>query len=509
MRLNLQLSHKAFVLVALPAVSQLIFLGVLLVFLKNAEHEILKQHHARNVVLESNTLYSNFFDCGMALYMWGTTGAEPFFNRYKELADEIPVRIQSLKVSLRDSPNQKEALVRLERVGNRASQLLGTGSRLISNSAALRQRGTEQEALLSIIGDLNKDVRNFVKEQEKAEQVDPLLETRSREMVQGVIAGGIVLDILLAIALAIYFNRGTARRLSVLMDNTDRLSKGQKLQDRIAGGDEIARLDNVFHNMAEALAEAARRKQELVSMVSHDLRTPLTSVQASLTLLSEGVMGTLPPKAQKEVINAESNTGRLINLINDLLDIEKMEAGQMRIEKSMTDVQSIFERSVESVKALCDKQDVSVEIIDTDLDIYADGYRIIQVVVNLLSNAIKFSPPDAKVSLTALEHNDGMVELQVIDRGRGIPEKFKNSVFERFQQVDISDAKAKKGTGLGLAICKALVELHGGTIGVESEEGKGSTFWFRVPARPGLVSRKESLAGVSEVDLCGNQDVSR
>ncbi len=487
MRLNLQLSHKAFLLVALPALSQLLFLGALLFFLKNAEHEILKQHHARNVVLESNTLYGNFFDCGMALYMWGTTGADPFLTRYKELADEIPIRIQSLKVALRDSPNQKEALARLEKVGNRASQLLGTGSRLILNSSTLKL-GSEHEAMLSIIADLNKDVRNFVKEQEKAEQIDPLLETRSREMVQGVIATGVVIDILLAIGLAIYFNRGTARRLIVLMDNTERLSRGQKLQDRIAGGDEIARLDNVFHNMAEALAEAARRKQELVSMVSHDLRTPLTSVQASLTLLSEGVLGTLPPKAQKEVLNAETNTGRLINLINDLLDIEKMEAGQMRVERAMTDVQSIFERSLEAVKALCEKQNVPVEIIDTDLDIFADGYRMIQVVVNLLSNAIKFSPADSTVTLAALELPDGMVELRITDRGRGIPEKFKNSVFERFQQVDISDAKVKKGTGLGLAICKALVDLHGGTIGVESEEGKGSTFWFRIPARPGTVA---------------------
>lgn len=498
MRINLKLTHKAFLLVALPALSQLVFLGVLLASLKNAEHEILKVQHASNVVRESNTLYGNFFDCGMALYMWGTTGAEPFLNRYKELSDEIPVRIQSLKVALRDSPNQHQALRRLENVGNRASQLLGTGSRLIVNSAALRQRGTEQEALLSIIGELNKEVRNFVKEQEKAEQIDPLLETKSREMVQYVIIGGVAIDILLAIALAVYFNRGTTRRLTVLMDNTDRLSKGQKLQDRVSGSDEIARLDSVFHDMAEALAEAARRKQELVSMVSHDLRTPLTSVQASLTLLSEGVLGTLPPRAQKEVLNAENNTGRLINLINDLLDIEKMEAGQMRVEREMTDVQSIFDRSVEAVKALSEKQNVPVEIVNTDLDIYADGYRMIQVVVNLLSNAIKFSPAESKVTLNALETADGMIELQVIDRGRGIPEKFKNTVFERFQQVELNDAKAKKGTGLGLAICKALVDLHGGTIGVESEEGKGSTFWFRIPSRPDAGTKLNTTISATE-----------
>lgn len=268
------------------------------------------------------------------------------------------------------------------------------------------------------------------------------------------------------------------------MDNTERLSRSQKLHQRIGGGDEIAHLDSVFHNMADALAQAARRKQELVSMVSHDLRTPLTSVQASLTLLSEGVMGTLPVKAQKEVLNAETNTGRLINLINDLLDIEKMEAGQMRVERSLTDVQSIFQRSAEAVKAFADKQKVTVKIETTDLDVYADGDRMIQVVINLLSNAIKFSPEGSTVTLNAIPSPGGMVKMQVIDQGRGIPEEFKASVFERFQQVELADAKAKKGTGLGLAICKALVEVHEGSIGVESEQGKGSTFWFTIPVWP-------------------------
>ena len=186
--------------------------------------------------------------------------------------------------------------------------------------------------------ELTVELRTFSENRKKPKQIDPRAEARSRDFVIYCLTFGISLNVFLAISLALYFNRGTSRRLLILMDNTDRSSRNQALHTRIGGGDEIAHLDDVFHKMAEALAEAARRKAELVSMVSHDLRTPLTSVQASLTLLSEGVLGSLPARAHKEVTTAENNTTRLINLINDLLDIEKMEAGQLAIDCRMTEV---------------------------------------------------------------------------------------------------------------------------------------------------------------------------
>lgn len=479
---NLKLSHKGLILVAIPLIFELVFVGTLVLALKRAEYEIWRERHSKAVLSESNTLLKNFMDTGLSLYMYGTTGSDTALERYKELSEEIPHQISRLKVLLRDSPNQKESLERIKRVGNRAMELLAQGSEIIADSRAAKRLAQDREVMEKVLSDLTSEVRIFVKEQEKAEQIDPQAEAKSRLFVIYCLAVGICVNVALALSLAVYFNRGTTRRLLVLMDNTDRLSRNQTLHGRIGGGDEIAHLDHVFHNMAEALAEAARRKQELVSMVSHDLRTPLTSVQASLTLLSEGVLGSLPVRAHKEVTNAENNTTRLINLINDLLDIEKMEAGQLALDCSKTSVQNIFERSVESVKAFAEKQNVNIKILETDLQVYADGDRIIQVIVNLLSNSIKFSPAESTVSLEAVPAENNTVEMRVIDQGRGIPEGFRKSMFQRFQQVDqIGDAKKKKGTGLGLAICKNLVELHGGVIGVRSEEGKGSTFWFQIP----------------------------
>ncbi len=227
--------------------------------------------------------------------------------------------------------------------------------------------------------------------------------------------------------------------------------------------------------------EVERMKKEFVSTVSHELRTPLTSIRGSLTLLAVGAMGQLPDQVKKVVSIAERNTIRLIGLINDILDIEKLEAGKLDMVFENTPLTNILERSEQAVSAFASNNGVTLDMQPTNFVVHADGDRLVQVIVNLVSNAVKFSPKGAAVTVVCREEEGGMVEVQVIDRGRGIPESFKNRLFQRFQQVEASDAKKKGGTGLGLAICKGIVEQHGGSIGVESEEGRGSTFWFRVP----------------------------
>jgi PAS domain S-box-containing protein len=226
--------------------------------------------------------------------------------------------------------------------------------------------------------------------------------------------------------------------------------------------------------------EVERLKKEFVSTVSHELRTPLTSIRGSLTLLSVGALGDLPEQAKKVVGIAERNTIRLITLINDILDIEKLESGKLDMVFDTVQMGNVFERSAESVKAFAEQNGIRLEMMPTNAQAFADGDRLVQVVVNLCSNAVKFSPKGAAVTIVC-EENPNFLEVKVIDRGRGIPAKYKNLLFQRFQQVEASDARKKGGTGLGLAICKGIIEAHGGEIGVESEEGKGSIFWFKIP----------------------------
>lgn len=231
--------------------------------------------------------------------------------------------------------------------------------------------------------------------------------------------------------------------------------------------------------------EIEKLKQEFIAMISHDLRTPLTSIGGTLTLIQEGIYGDISEGGAKRVIDAQRNVERLINLVSDLLDIEKLEAGQLTMELAPCEVAEIIDSSVSSVKSYAEQKGVVLHVETTEATIPADGDRLVQVLVNLISNAVKFSPVGGNVYVSSASDN-GEVSLFVKDEGRGIPKEFHESIFERFQQVAVSDGKRSMGSGLGLAICKAIVESHNGHIGVDSDGATGSTFWIRLPASPSL-----------------------
>jgi PAS domain S-box-containing protein len=236
-----------------------------------------------------------------------------------------------------------------------------------------------------------------------------------------------------------------------------------------------------------------RMKREFVATVSHELRTPLTSIRGSLSLLSGGALGELPEEAADVVKIAERNTVRLISLINDILDLERLEVGKMEMHCEDHPVQTILNRSQEVVTAFADESGIALEIPESPLEVKVDADRVVQVLVNLLSNAIKFSPKGSVVRV-AVAPSGELVEFKVRDEGRGIPAEHREAIFERFRQVEGSDARKKGGTGLGLAIARAIIEEHGGRIGVLSEPGKGSTFFFTVPAvRPAEDALLESV----------------
>jgi len=223
--------------------------------------------------------------------------------------------------------------------------------------------------------------------------------------------------------------------------------------------------------------EVDRLKSEFVATVSHELRTPLTSIRGSLGLLAAGVAGELPVQGRELVRLAERNAVRLTALINDILDFERLESGRAEMQLAEVGLQPLFEQSVESVRAFADEQEITLVSLPTGARVLADADRIVQVLVNLLSNAIKFSSSGREIRMWAEEQGSRM-RVSVKDQGRGIPATHRQHIFERFAQVEAAD---KRGTGLGLAICKAIVEHHGGRIGVESEVGVGSTFWFELP----------------------------
>lgn len=236
----------------------------------------------------------------------------------------------------------------------------------------------------------------------------------------------------------------------------------------------------VVHDVTER-RRAENLKQEVMQMVSHDLKTPLGTISTFIQMLQEGVLGSLTDTGERLLKTAAVSSTSMLRLIQELLDIEKLDSGLLHLDKQTVLVSSVFERVNDIVKAEAGRKEIELTFEDTSVVLHADPDRLVQVLVNLLSNAIKFSPNNSAITICAVGSPES-VQFKVIDRGRGIPSKLKEAIFDRFSQVRVSDAKLKGGSGLGLAISKALVELHGGTIWVESEEGVGSTFHFSIPA---------------------------
>lgn len=235
----------------------------------------------------------------------------------------------------------------------------------------------------------------------------------------------------------------------------------------------------IVHDVTER-HELELRKHEFIAMVTHDLRTPLTTVQVFLEMLEKNVFGPLPEKAMPTMGKVERSVHRLLNLVNDILDFQKLEAGKHELVFAQVSVSAIVEGAVEAIEEFAGKQNVILSSNTIDLEIVADGERLIRVLINLISNAVKFSAAGQTVTIV-VERDSKNAIFEVQDQGRGIPESHLEAVFEKYKQVEAADAKEKKGTGLGLPICKAIVEQHGGTIGVKSKLGEGSTFWFRIP----------------------------
>ncbi|MBT4432422.1 MAG: response regulator, partial [Nitrospinaceae bacterium] len=226
--------------------------------------------------------------------------------------------------------------------------------------------------------------------------------------------------------------------------------------------------------------EIDRMKNEFISVVSHEIRTPLTSLRGSLGLLSGGVAGDLNEQGKSLMDIAVNNSDRLIRLINDILDLEKIESGNMELQFSSQKLESLITCSIEEMDGLVSSSGITIETDIEPCQVDADSDSIIQVLTNLISNAVKFSESGSRVLISS-NCLMGEAEIRVVDQGRGIPPEALDSIFDRFRQVDSSDIREKGGTGLGLAICNAIVRQHGGHIWVESELGSGSTFSFSLP----------------------------
>jgi two-component system sensor histidine kinase GlrK len=289
--------------------------------------------------------------------------------------------------------------------------------------------------------------------------------------------------LIFGIVISLWINRSITRPLSILEKKTKDIGTGNFKEDlNIPSPPELAGLAGAFNLMCSKLSELDKMKSDFFSSVTHELRTPLSTIKMGIVLLKEGIEGPLTEGQRGLLKVLEKETHLLIDLVNSLLDLSKMEAGMMRFQLEPKNIASLIEQTVEEMGPLADAKKIHLQVSTEALPIIKmDGERILQALRNIIGNAVKFTPEKGRVSVSARRADHG-VEVSVADTGPGIPAGNLITIFEKFQQSIIEGSHPVKGTGLGLAITKQIITHHGGKIWAESEFGHGSTFIFVLPA---------------------------
>lgn len=468
---------------------ELLFVGYLLKMLDKAELDIDRATNAKVAATAANRILTLFYDAGTALVAYKSAHNPLLLEKYSNTVKSIPQQLNVLQGALVNQNNGPEryrrAAILCERsldLLDRSAQRAELGDRQFPYEAAL-PLGTQLDLMSKeLVSEMNSLVKEY---QSNTHSMEAALASRAQLRV--FIFSGTALSIVLAFALALSFRDGTVLRLAVLMENTQHLARKEPLQPLLSGKDEIAQLDKVFHEVNEKLAAADRErkaieqlKRDFLNMLTHDLRSPLASITAAIEVLQEGVYGELNAQGKNSLELTGASLNYMTRLVDDLLDTERLEAGELPLDKAPQDLQGIAESAISSIKNLLQSRNITVELGECTTEVFADETRIQQVFANLLHNAVKYSPDGATITITFSE-TPTHIQTEITDQGTGIPDEALPTIFDRFRQVSITDATKKRGSGLGLYFCKQVVELHGGLIGVSSTPGLGSTFWFTLP----------------------------
>lgn len=588
---NLPLKSKGLLLVTVPLVFQIGFVILLLYFLHQADLESQREIRSKNIIIHAQSVLANMYQAAVSVMRFRTIGDPGEGDASDSYITQTKTDLKQLEESLQYEPSERPGFE-----PNRdmiLKQLKGLAWRKSEIEKGHPDPLSPAERLVHYreMGDIVEYFRQLAERQKKRAAIQLESSQKTRRNAQDFTIAGVVINLTMGIAAALFFSNEILKRIGILSENAQRLSRSEPLIPELEGKDEVAELDKVFHTMAAKLTEAMRKekavvdnapdlicslgadgkfvrvnpaveevlgktsesligsasseliseellqasskdgtefrfesslvngtaqteyfswtgqwsdaeqsyfcigrnitaqrqleqfKQELMEMVSHDLRTPLTSIRTGMELVLEGSCGDLNDKLANKLQKMNSNVSSLVKLVNDLLDLQKSEAGCLSVFKEVSLVSEITGDSVHAVQSLADLKKITI-VTQTHVEsVNADGERLKQVLSNFLGNAVKFSPEgsEIKVEVNIVSSEDLQIEFRVCDRGRGVPAHMTETIFERFRQIDPGDAVERKGTGLGLAIAKAIVVAHEGTIGVSPNQNGGSIFWFRIP----------------------------
>lgn len=497
---------KGILIVCVPLVFQMVFFGMLISQIQKLEVEVARETRARRIMQTIGKLSELTYEIAASAVQLKSvimntdrsklTHFMEVINVGKEQAAEYRLQLKSL---IKGHPDEEEAFQKLDRFyekTDKISDLINEGFQGGSTAIPALQQLTEfREMRKGLIHELTDAAKTFMHRYEKIEKGSPEAQKRLRDSQKGVIIFGMLGNVVIAFVLVLYFSRSITDRLKVMTLNTMLLAKRQPLMPAISGTDEIAQLDGVFHSMADALELAAREKQEFLELVAHDIRSPMTAVLGNLVLLNLGKLGELTPEAKQRMLSAEDNSRRLITVINDLLDLEKLESAQTDFLKTDVRLEELLEACLLNVEVVADRVGVSLDldVPDETLTVNTDKGRLSQVVENLLHNAIAFAGVQKEIVVRAIRSSE-LAEIAITDKSRRVPAELLEHAFDRRSSAHTKEIRQYFGKGLALPLSKLIIESMGGKIGVRAVEGQGTTLWISLD----LVQQPLSLVQSSE-----------
>jgi len=378
-----------------------------------------------------------------------------------------------------DTPEKKESLIRVKNHHQRFQSLIDREIEHVRGNQSYPKRWSEQEMEKASDGILEelKKLEGYARRD--IQQRMKMLGESSASARKLVITMSAI-AIVLVIVTSFFITRSITRPLTILMEKTKEISKGV-FDDHldIPSPPEISELTKAFNSMCGKLKMVDKMKSDFFSSMSHELRTPLTSIKEGINLLREGVGGAIPEKQKRLLAILSEESKRLIDVVNSLLDLSKMEAGMMTYTFESGSLAPLIERATTEVIPLIEARKITLKTkIDEKLPVIKiDREKILQVLRNLIGNAVKFTPEGGQVRVVARLMNRG-VEVSVSDTGPGITKENLTTIFEKFRQAHLKNSDYIRGTGLGLAIVKHVITAHGGKVWAESELGQGSSFIF-------------------------------
>jgi len=482
---NLTIGQKGWILIAIPLGFEILIAASLWFMFLQAEHKAVQLSHSRDIILKLGHLSSSLLEASGSMLTFAYSGRPGLVEASRKAEDTCLRNMATLMQFARDNNRDINEYARLEKSLNGAIQLLRSYEHRDESVGMLANVGELRKQLESVHREFKGIVQHISDIEKQIELQENDADQQLKANIQYLLISFIAASVVISALLARFFFSNIADRLNKIEENSRRIGHRVELQPTLTGEDELAKLDRSLHKAAEDLAAAESKKQLMIAMISHDLRSPLLSLQGTLALLMAGTCGAIPEKAQIRVQKAERSLERLISMISDFLDLEKFSASDavMSLQIRKVKMQKVVEEAKMAVENLAAERSIDIVCTGEDTELSVDLNLMIRLLTNLLSNAIKFSPPNSKIEVAAgLETTDAFIT--VTDHGTGIEAKSLDTLFEPFVQTQ-EGAEKDNSSGLGLAVCREIARKHQGEISVRSKLGVGTVFRVTIPQLKG------------------------